>query len=268
MKSITNSEQEIKPTVDEMAKGFAEFIEQTVEESEATAGKKWGGGTEKKSKKKTSSYLEKSRYFVFLIYHDSFPRDGLQQLEALGQPIAISPAHNKDIDTKQGNNGYDENGNPIYKKAHRHCIYVANNNVTAGSVRKKIVRALGAGAVNMVKICDSVENYFKYFTHESSDAIAKGKHVYDAKDIILLNNFDISRYTDLSKEAKEDWRDSLCELIMVEKLANVIQLSRFITEHPECGFSVRKMHEVIASYGGLIRMYMDGVYQERTAGRD
>ena len=45
---------------------------------------------------------EKSRYFTFLLYPESIPSDWEMKLELLGIPIAISPLHDKDIDTKNG----------------------------------------------------------------------------------------------------------------------------------------------------------------------
>ena len=39
--------------------------------------------------------------------------------------------------------------------------------------------------------------------HESVDAIAKKKHIYDKKDIVLINNFDIDRYDSLDTADKK-----------------------------------------------------------------
>ena len=199
---------------------------------------------------------EKARYFCFLLYPDSSPKDLLERLTALGQPIAISPKHDKDVAEVN-----KETGEVRYKKTHVHVIYVANNNVTADSVRKKLQRTLGAQAVNMVKICDNVGNYYKYLTHESADAIAKGKPLYDKADIIELNNFDISRYTDLSKEAKEDILDKVCDLIEEHSLCNVIQLKRFVRE-TDCGVTKRNVMDTLQSYSGVLRLFFDGAYQE------
>lgn len=199
---------------------------------------------------------EKARYFCFLLYPDSCPKDVLERLTALGQPIAISPKHDKDVAEVN-----KDTGEIRYKKTHVHVIYVANNNVTADSVRKKLQRTLGAQAVNMVKICDNVGNYYKYLTHESADAIAKGKPQYDKSQIKLLNNFDIDRYTDTSKEAKEDMLDKVCDLIEEHSLCNVIQLKRFVRE-TDCGVTKRNVMDTLQSYSGVLRLFFDGAYQE------
>lgn len=146
---------------------------------------------------------DKSRYFTFLLYPDSIPEDWEMKLESIGVPIAISPIHDKDLSDMEGQK---------YKKAHYHVIYVAKNPVTADSVRKRMQRALGSRSVSMVQIViQSMENIYLYLTHESKDAIAKKKHVYDKKDIKLLNNFDIDRYITLDVEDKDDMLNEVCD---------------------------------------------------------
>ena len=142
---------------------------------------------------------EKSRNFTFLMYPDGegFPDDWEIRLEKIGVPIAISPLHDKDKAKGGG-----------YKKAHYHGIYIANNPVTAESVRNKLRGVLSTAeieckAVAMVQIVhESVESVYDYLTHESKDAKAKAKHIYDKKDIKHINNFDIERYITIDVETK------------------------------------------------------------------
>lgn len=199
---------------------------------------------------------EKARYFCFLLYPDSSPKDVLERLTALGQPMAVSPKHDKDVAEVN-----KETGEIRYKKTHVHVIYVANNPVTADSVRKKLQRALGTQAVSIVKICDNVGNYYKYLTHESDDAIAKGKPKYDKAQIKHINNFDIDRYTDTSKEAKEDMLAKICDLIMEHRLCNIIQLMNFVRAE-DCGVSERNLMDTVQSYSSVLRMFFDGAFQE------
>src|SRR5699024_8516839 len=121
---------------------------------------------------------DKARYFTFLLYPESIPMDWEIKLESIGVPIAISPLHDKDLSDVKGQK---------YKKANYYVIYVVKNPVTTHSVRKRIQRALGNQSVSMVQIViQSMENMYLYLTHESKDAIAKNKRVYDKKDIKLL----------------------------------------------------------------------------------
>lgn len=204
---------------------------------------------------------EKSRYFTFLLYPESIPEDWEMKLESIGVPIAISPLHDKDLSDVEGQK---------YKKAHYHVIYVAKNPVTADSVRYKIKQTLGNKSIAMVQIVvQSMENIYLYLTHESKDAIAKKKRVYDKKDIKLLNNFDIDRYITLDVEDKDDMLNDVCDLIDDHGLANIRELRRFVKNNgakynlP----SMKIINSVLRSHTGLIRLYFDAVYQERKYGR-
>lgn len=204
---------------------------------------------------------DKARYFTFLLYPESIPEDWEMKLESIGVPIAISPLHDKDLSNVEGQK---------YKKAHYHVIYVAKNPVTADSVRKKIQRTLGNKSVAMVQIVvQSMENIYLYLTHESKDAIAKNKHIYDKQDIKLLNNFDIDRYITLDVEDKDDMLNDICDLIDEHGLANIRELRRFVRVHgSEHNLpSMKIINSVLRSHTGLIRLYFDAVYQERKYGR-
>lgn len=204
---------------------------------------------------------DKARYFTFLLYPESIPEDWEIKLESIGVPMAISPIHDKDLSTVEGQE---------YKKAHYHVIYVSKNPVTADSVRKKIKQILGAKSIAMVQIVvQSMENMYLYLTHESKDAIAKNKVKYSKKDIKLLNNFDIDRYITLDVEDKDDMFNLVCDLIDEHGLANIRELRRFINlRGAEHGLpSMKIVNSVLRSHTGLIRLYFDAVYQERRYGR-
>lgn len=204
---------------------------------------------------------EKARYFTFLLYPESIPADWIEKLESLDVPMAISPLHDKDLSSVEGQE---------YKKAHYHVIYVAKNPVTAESVRLKIKRLLGEKSLAKVQIVvQSMENMYLYLTHESKDAVAKNKHKYQKADIKLLNNFDIDRYISLGAEDKDDLLNDVCDLIDEHGLANIRELRRFISEHgAEYGLpSMKLINGVLRSHTGLIRLYFDAVYQERKYGK-
>lgn len=199
----------------------------------------------------------KSRYFTFILYPESIPDDWMLKLELIGLPIAISPLHDKDKSDVIGQQ---------YKKAHYHLVYIANNPVTAESVRLKIKRTLGDKSISHVQVIKTnVENAYLYLTHESKDAIAKHKHVYPRGDITHLNNFDIDRYITLSVEDKEAMLNLLCDVIDTVGLANMRELSRYIKSNGQYhGIeSMKQVNDIVKGSTGLIRLYFDGVYQDR-----
>lgn len=198
--------------------------------------------------------ITKARNFAGILYPESLPSDWKIRLTTLNVPIAISPLHDKDKSNI---------GGQVYKKRHYHMLYCAHNPVTVESVRKKIKRALGENTISHIEIVDSVENYYKYLTHESTDAIAKHKHVYDSKDITLLNNFDVDRYITLDEAQKKDLMNTLLSAVLAHRIANIFDLNDFISVHgAEIGIkNMDVANEVIKNSTGLFRLYFDGVYQ-------
>lgn len=208
---------------------------------------------------------EKSRNFTFLLYPDGegFPNDWEERLEKIGVPIAISPLHDQ-----------DKAKNRSFKKAHYHGIYIANNPVTAESVRNKLKAVLSSEteeckAVARVQIIyEAVENVYLYLTHESKDARAKGKHVYDKKDIKHINNFDIERYITIDVETKNEVLKTLLQIIRAYSIPNVLDLHDFIEENGSAyGIDMNLFLSTIESKSSILRLYFDGAYQRGKRGQ-
>ena len=127
---------------------------------------------------------------------------------------------------------------------------------------------LGGKSVAMVQIVLNIENMYLYLTHESKDAIEKKKHKYDKADIKHINNFDIDRYVTLDAERKDDILDEVCNIIADHRLTNILELKNFVmAKGSEYGLPTMKViNSVLRSHTGLIRLYFDGVYQERKYG--
>lgn len=248
------------------------------------------------SNRKSSRTIEKSIYFTFLLYPESLPSDWETLLKTTGRPIAVSPLHDQDVTSKQtlenqkrrfqlelDDNRYvwsedlkdsyqkkiDDLQSAIdgkkkfYLKPHYHVIYIAKNPVTANSVRQKIQKLLGVDALAEVKIiATSVRNMYDYLTHESVDAIAKKKHMYDKKDILCLNNFDIDRYDELDSADKKELFYNVLDLVLDYGFRNIIELERFIFENgSEIGITINNFRNVIDGKSSMLRLYFDGAYQ-------
>lgn len=241
--------------------------------------------------KKSNKQAEKSIYFTFILYPDSLPEDWKIQLMSTDRPIAISPLHDKDLVDKEvlkkqiaeGKEYYEKNKNtlsseqqekvlekikeletkPIYKKPHYHLIYIAKNPVTAQAVRNKFKKLLGDSAINKVQIiASSVRNTYAYLTHESVDAVAKKKHVYDKDDIQIINNFDVDRYDELDSADKKELFYTVIDIIKENNIPNMMDLEIFIDENGEdYDIDSKKLRTVIETKTGILRLYFDGVFQ-------
>lgn len=219
-----------------------------------------------------ASNKTKARNFAFILYPESIPSDWIDCLSRVGVPMAISPLH--DLDEKESKNLTDEEkvirkkGGKVYKKAHYHVLYIARNPVTIESVRNKIKRTLGGNSVSHIEIVDSVDYYFQYLTHESSDAINKNKHKYDKEDIVYVNDFDIDRYVTLDESEKRELANLIFALIRKYQLENIIDLYEFVEARgDDYGLpSMNQINDVVSAKAGLLRLYFDGNYQRRKRG--
>lgn len=207
---------------------------------------------------KANSSKPKSRNFTFLLYPESLPTDWELKIEMLGYPCAISPLHDKDIMK------VTEDGEIIYKKPHYHGLMVLPSPVTAQAVRNKLANALGGkGLASMVQIVNkSVDNMYSYLTHESKDAIAKNKHVYDKAEIKHLNEFDISRYIVIDTTDKKIIRESVIANIKKWKLKNILDLVDLVeSDNWDLDFGMEVIHDVSGSYMRIFDSYFDAVYR-------
>lgn len=211
----------------------------------------------------------KARNFAFIIYPESIPSDWEECLSKLGVAMAVSPLHDLDETERKVEDMTDDeklviqSGGKIYKKAHYHVLYIAKNPVTVESIRNKVKRVLGNKSVSHIEIVDSVEHYFKYLTHESSDAIKKNKHKYDKKDLVFINDFDIDRYVTLDEHEKKSLKLLLLDIVVKHHLVNVVDLVSFLKIHGE-EYGIQNLNdanEIISANPGAFRLWFEGNYQ-------
>lgn len=208
----------------------------------------------------------KARVFTFLLYPDSAPENFVELLtDKQDYAVAISPLHDKDLveNAESVPKEYLEAYNG-FKKPHYHGIIVSNNSTTPSAVRQRLQRAFDKKeAVGMVQICHNIKGAYEYLTHESVDAVRKKKHVYPKEDIVHINNFDITRYVTVSADERKQNLRIVTDLIYMHQLGNVIELRMFIDSNPDCGIDWDAASDVIENKAGVVRLYLDGVYQTR-----
>ena len=130
--------------------------------------------------------VEKGRNWAFLTYPESAPPDWLDILKQTGLKCAISPIHDKDVESET-----DES----QRKAHWHVIACWD-----GPTTYKVVSSLSQGRLNgtVPKKLDSVRGYYRYLTHADSPE----KYQYDPADIQRLNNFDIRDHCEMTRSER------------------------------------------------------------------
>lgn len=128
---------------------------------------------------------EKSRYWTFEVYQESAPYDWIEQINSTFIPIAYI-YHDKDT-----------NDDGELKKPHYH-VFVQYGNTTT---YKNIYSIFGHIASNghIEKVLSPVGAY-KYLTHSNRPE----KYQYPDSDIIWLNGFDSSTFSEWSPSERID----------------------------------------------------------------
>ena len=115
------------------------------------------------------------------VYADSIRIGDWQRklARAWGQPLYISPLHDKDI---------HQNGNR--KDAHYHVVFVGDNPVPFEKINYLIKHSTGRRGVPYAPIpCNGEpEKMICYMTHLTKDARTDGKHIYSPLDIQVYND--------------------------------------------------------------------------------
>lgn len=116
---------------------------------------------------------QKSKYWGLIVYPDSAPSDWLSLVEELYVPFAVSPLHDRDVDS---------DGN--FKKPHWHVVFQFSNSTTSGLVKRAQVICHSPQFIAL----SSGSGSFLYLTHENQ----KDKFHYSSDDVQLFNGFDVS----------------------------------------------------------------------------
>lgn len=162
-------------------------------------------------KKTTTTKNVKKRYWGFVLYPESAPSDWMEQLQATGLPIAISPLHDRDL---------DPTGEP--KKAHYHIILCYQGPTTYNAV-KAITDNLGQPIPQPL---ESVKGYYRYLTHMDNPDKAQ----YSDKDIQHLNGFNILDFAELTRSEVFQMKRTILSIIRELQLTEYSDLIFYLED--------------------------------------
>lgn len=148
----------------------------------------------------------KKRNWAFVLYPESVPDNWKEILQATGLQCAVSPLHDKDL-----------NSDNSPKKAHWHII-ACYSGPTSFNVVKGLTDSLNAP---IPQALEQVRGYYRYLTHKDNPEKAQ----YDDKDIQTINGFNISDFVELSKSEVMTIKKNLQQLI---RERNFLEYSDFM----------------------------------------
>ena len=143
--------------------------------------------------------MEKERYWTFIAYPQSMPKDWKDILQETGLQIAISPLHNKDLNA----DGED-------KKPHYHIVLFFNGPTTYNRVEK--ITKLVNGTIPKRVI--SPIGVIRYLTHKDNPE----KYQYDEREIITLNGLDIDDIQGLTTSMELELKKAVIKLIQAKNI--------------------------------------------------
>lgn len=184
---------------------------------------------------------EKNRNWVEIVYPESAPEDWVDRLRDLHLPFAISPLHDKDVET------HGES-----KKPHYHII-VSFDGPTTYKNANRTIQSLTNGTI--VKPCRSIRGSYRYFIHLDNPE----KFQYSETDIRCFNSFEIAM-----TDSDEDLiKKAIFSIILVNQIQEYSELM-LVLEY-EFGFEyarvARRNHSFISSVVNSIRHSPGATYK-------
>ena len=190
----------------------------------------------------------KSRYWTIILYPENLIENWEDKLFEIGLPMCYC-LHNK---TKVG----DED-----RKDHIHLIVACQNTTTYNHIMnmfKCLNKSDKEKAFNTVQVVYSMENAYNYLIHNTDDCRKKGKELYDKKDRICINNFDIGAYVQKSIQEEKAQIKEICNIIISNQLTNFIDLYMYIFSNFDDDYL-----EVLRKNSGFFERLTKGNYQKK-----
>lgn len=194
---------------------------------------------------------EKAKYWTAVLYPENMIDNWQDEIGSILQfPVAYC-IHDKDT----------LNDSDSQRSTHVHVILALNNTTTynhAFSMFQEL-NASGKIAVNKIERVKNIRYCYDYLIHDTDDCRKKGKHQYDTKERILINNFDIGCFEQVSIEEKRKMVIELCDLIVKEEFINITDFYMYVISN----FDTQYL-DLFCTYSGLFERLTKGNFQRLT----
>ena len=192
---------------------------------------------------------EKSKYWVGVLYPDNMIDTWQDDIgDLLELPFAYC-IHDKDFDDVEDK-----------RKTHVHLIVAFPNTTTynhAFSVFSKL-NAVGKVSVNCIEQVINIRQKYEYLIHNTETCKKKGKYLYDFKERITGNNFDIGSYEQISNAEKNVMLKELCDVICEQNFTNFIDFYMYVVSNYDPNY-----FEIVKGYSGFLERLTKGNYQKK-----
>lgn len=188
-----------------------------------------------------------AKYWVGVLYPENMIEDWQS---TIGDTVEVAYAyclHDKDLDDAE-----DE------RKVHLHLILAFPNTTTYKNAFSvfSMLNAPGKICVNAVQKVINIRQKYEYLIHNTDDCKKKGKHLYDVKERITGNNFDIGSFEQISQADKDKMLLELANDISQQNFTNFADFYMYVmSNYDESYFQIMK------GYSGFLERLTKGNYQ-------
>lgn len=191
---------------------------------------------------------EKNKYWSAILYPENMIENWKDEIGDIVQLPYAYCLHDKDLD-KDGDD----------RKVHLHLV-LAFPNTTTMNHAKNIYSSLsreGAKCLSTLQGVNNIRHIYDYLIHDTEDSKKKGKHLYDKKERVTGNGFDIGAFEQLGLKEKNDIAKKLCNCIVQENFTNFTDFYMYVVSNYDTDY-----FEVLKSNSGLFERLTRGNYQK------
>lgn len=181
----------------------------------------------------------KKRYWAFVLYPESAPKDWEELLQKLGVTCAVSPLHDRDL-----------NANNEIKKEHYHIILAYSGPTTFNNVKKLTVDTLNG---TIPQPLEHVKGYYRYLSHKDNPEKAQ----YNESDIRSINGFNIFDYMEVSGLEKTRLKVAILDDIIKNDIKEYAELCLFYAYDDLTMFEIVSTNTIFFNRFLASRRYMD-----------
>ena len=147
-----------------------------------------------------------------VLYPESAPHDWRTEIQLTGIVAAVSPLHDQDV-----------NPTGERKKPHYHVILTYPGPTTFNAV-KRLTDALKQPIPQPL---DSIEGYYRYFTHKDNPEKAQ----YSDLQIESINGFDITAFVELTKKQVQELKIKIQKIVREMDFTEYAQLMDYLLDN-------------------------------------
>ncbi len=192
--------------------------------------------------------MNKAKFWSAVLYPENMVSNWQETIDDLLQIPFCYIIHNKDKDSKSE-----------HRKDHVHLLLAFPNTTT----RNHALNVANQLSEENKKACSTVQavigirNVYDYLIHDTESARKQGKELYDAKERITGNGFDIGSFEQLSTVEKNNICKRLCNIIIEQGFTNFTDFYIYVIENYDISY-----FEVLKSNSGFFERLTKGNFQK------